>query len=469
MDTHAMLTAGMTILKQKIEDFGKRADTGELTPDLAEAMTGTLREGLALAATAMYKVFIECYEDPQEVIEVHGVTYRFKRAVPKEYETFFGKMTLARRAYQDRFDGEAYYPLDKAWGMCDQYATVEVREAMCFGSAHITPEEMAQMLVKTSLFHPHATAIKHVIEAVGDTIAVNQADLDSKIRAKATLPRGCVVLAASLDGVTVLLNEKGAKTGRPPDRPGLAECGETKTAYKNAMVGSVSFYGLPGSEGKTPPRLACHYTARMPEDHAITFKAHFEAELKAGEEQCGPGVTKMLILDGARALWNYVENNPLYADYIKVVDFFHATEHLSKIAELLFGKGADAAKTWYAKYRVMMRDELGGVARMMRSLDYHAKMGRLSKTLRAELARERGYFQRNKHRMNYGELRARGLPIGSGPVEAACKTLVKTRLGRSGMRWSRKGGQRILDLRTYVKSNRWDAAWQEIKKLGKAA
>jgi len=60
-------------------------------------------------------------------------------------------------------------------------------------------------------------------------------------------------------------------------------------------------------------------------------------------------------------------------------------------------------------------------------------------------------------------------PIGSGPVEAACKTLVKTRLGRSGMRWSREGGQRILDLRVYVKSNRWDEAWRTIKALPKTA
>ncbi len=65
--------------------------------------------------------------------------------------------------------------------------------------------------------------------------------------------------------------------------------------------------------------------------------------------------------------------------------------------------------------------------------------------------------------MTYAAFRERGLPIGSGPVEAACKTLVKTRLCRSGMRWSRKGGQRILDLRTYVKSHRWDAFWNEYK------
>jgi len=469
MDTSTMIAAGMRVLKQKIEAFGERGDADRLTPELAEAMTRTLCEGLAQAATAIYKVFLESYEDRRDAIQANGETYRFNREIPKEYETFFGKMTLSRRAYQDKSDGEVYYPLDEAWGMRGQYATAEVREAMCFCAAHVTPEETAQMLVKTSLFHPHATAIKHVVESVGNAIAANREGIDSRIRARETLPGDCAVLAASLDGVTVLLDEKGAKTGRPAERPGLAARGETNTSYRNAMVGSVSFYGVAEQEGKTPPRLACHYTARMPEDHAKTFKAQFEAEVKAAEALCGPGATKMAILDGARALWKYLENNPLYAGYIMVVDFFHATEHLSKIAELLFGKGTDAAKAWYEKYREIMRDELGGVACMMRSLDYHSKKNKLSKASQAELGRERGYFERNRKRMNYGELRGRGLPIGSGPVEAACKTLVKTRLGRSGMRWSRKGGQRILDLRTYVKSKRWDAAWAEIKKLDKAA
>ena len=75
------------------------------------------------------------------------------------------------------------------------------------------------------------------------------------------------------------------------------------------------------------------------------------------------------------------------------------------------------------------------------------------------------FFENNQDRMDYRRFRLRGWPIGSGPVEAAAKTLVKMRMCRSGMRWSRKGGQRILDLRTYVKSNRWDAFWNEYKRL----
>jgi hypothetical protein len=469
MNTNAMIDAAMAIIKQKVETFCNTEDVSHLTGELAEAMTGTLKKALGESGAAMYKVFIESFEEKRDILLVNGIQYRFKSVVTKEYETFFGKMEVARRAYQDKNDGPVYYPLDVNWGMCDEYATPDVREAMMFACAHVTPEESAAMFAKSTLFHSHATAIKHIVESTGRKIAAHQEDIDAAIRCQETAPKGVQVLAASLDGVTVLLNEPGAKTGRPAERPGMESSGERPTSYRNAMVGSVSFYGAASEPGRTPPRLDCHYTARMPEDHWVTFKGMFEAELEGAEVLCGPSVVKMMIIDGARSLWNYVENSTRYKDYIWVVDFWHSTEHLSKIAELLFGKSTDEAKRWYEDYRAIVRDDLAGVRKLLRSIDYYAAATKLSKSAHKELDRERGYFLRNQKKMNYAELRSRGLPIGSGPVEAACKTLVKTRLGRSGMRWSRVGGQSILDLRTYVKSNRWDEAWKIIKKIPKAA
>ena len=70
-----------------------------------------------------------------------------------------------------------------------------------------------------------------------------------------------------------------------------------------------------------------------------------------------------------------------------------------------------------------------------------------------------GYFRGNRHRMGYADAKAQGLPIGSGVVEAACKTLVTERLKRSGMRWGPGGGQAILTLRSLVQSRRFDYAW----------
>ena len=93
--------------------------------------------------------------------------------------------------------------------------------------------------------------------------------------------------------------------------------------------------------------------------------------------------------------------------------------------------------------------------KVIRALDYQRKRfprrTRIGEVLR--------YFRRNRHRMRYADTQARHLPIGSGVVEATCKTLVTQRLKRSGMRWRRAGGQAILTLRALIQSSRFDQAW----------
>ena len=75
------------------------------------------------------------------------------------------------------------------------------------------------------------------------------------------------------------------------------------------------------------------------------------------------------------------------------------------------------------------------------------------------------YFNNNAHMMNYPELKARNLPVGSGVQEAACKTLIAGRCKCSGMSWLRPGGQSVLTFRSLDKSGRFDIAWNQIEQL----
>ena len=102
-------------------------------------------------------------------------------------------------------------------------------------------------------------------------------------------------------------------------------------------------------------------------------------------------------------------------------------------------------------------------------MGYHATTRGLGASQRRALEQQRTFFANNAHMMTYADFRRRGLPIGSGNVEAACKTLIKQRLCQSGMRWSSEGGQAILDPRTYIKSGRWDAMWKHYNELENAA
>ena len=103
-----------------------------------------------------------------------------------------------------------------------------------------------------------------------------------------------------------------------------------------------------------------------------------------------------------------------------------------------------------------MRYDFGGVEKVIRSLNHERRKQPENKRIAEVL----GYFRNNRHRMGYAEAKTQHLPIGSGVVEAACKTLVTQRMKRSGMRWRHAGGQAILTLRALIQSKRFDSAWE---------
>ena len=464
-----MIEAGMRAFKENATVLFAEHAEQPLTPESAHGVTLGIQQILAAVGRATFQAYLEAKDEKEDVITVNGETFRFKYTWDKVFQTLWGPMAVDRGIYQNASDTKTFVPLDAAWGMKDEFMTIEVREAVAFSSAHVTPEETHSLLKKSALFHPHPTQIKRCLEKMGHQITANREELDKRIRQDERIPEQTRVLAASLDGANVLLNEPGVKKGRPAERPTGEKDQTSKTSYHNAMVGSITFYGEVPEGAKCPQRLAGRYTSHMPEEYAPSFKKKFEAELAAAERQLPDDVIKVLVCDGARPIWNYIEHNRQFDDYEKIIDYWHTLEHLSLAAEAIFGKGSDEANAWYHKYAKKLKQEDLGARSVLHSMDYFEMTHRLSKSARDALATQRTYFQRNCAKMTYADFRRRGMPIGSGPVEAACKTLVKARLCRSGMRWSREGGQRILDLRTYVKSNRWDAFWKHYNELAVAS
>jgi hypothetical protein len=455
--------------EQKMLEFGKDWDTQRLTAELAGQVRIALQQAFSHASRQAYKYFLEHYDLKEPLIEWQGRTLRFKAISTKTFLTSFGKIPVERSLYQADTGGASCVPLDHFWDMNGQFATEDVRQGVCLAMAHMTAEETEQLLQLCSLFRPSATAIKHIVENVCHQMQPHREILDTRIQSCIEPAEQTQVMVASMDGANVLLREQGAPRGRPSERPRQKPAEAKKATYKNAMVGAISFYGAVGDDQKGPERLRSYYSARMPEDRAVTFKRDFERHLDILQGKLDPRIVKVLLCDGHRALWKYADHRERFNDYEKLVDFYHSQEHLSKAAEALFGKNSVDGQRWYCKYRSKLLEQDAGAESVLRSMDYYGHCRRLSKGRRKALATERTFFRRNQHRMQYASFRRRGLAIGSGPVEAACKSIVKTRLCRSGMRWSREGGQRILDLRCYVKSGLWDEFWDAYKQLCRSA
>lgn len=466
-----MVEAAVATIKQTLEALSEDVEK-DLTPAMAERVTRVLKEGSAAACREALRIYLESKETVVQSVEVDGEVFGFKYDSSKTFLTVFGAMAATRRVYQNASDTRTVVPLDRAWGMEKQYLTMEVRESVAYALAHMPPVEVMTFFKKcVSSYCPHATQIKAAGAEVAQRVREGQAALRTRLAEQEEAPEGSRALAISLDGANVLMREAGAaKRGRPAERPGLGRTQSEDTAYRNAMVGVVSFYGAVADpeQDPTPPRLSSVYTAQMPEPKAPTFKQKFEAEVKAAHEKASADLVKVVLCDGARALWKYIRGTLLFQAYVFILDYYHAAEHLSLAAEALFGKGTQEAKDWFNKYADKLLEEDGAVEALLRSMKYYTRPS-LPAARRKVLNAQRHYFLTNQACMAYADFRRRGLPIGSGPVEAACKTLVKARLCQSGMRWTVEGGQNILDLRTYMKSKRWEPMWETYKESANAA
>lgn len=149
--------------------------------------------------------------------------------------------------------------------------------------------------------------------------------------------------------------------------------------------------------------------------------------------------------DGAVWIWNLAAEH--FGDRTEVVDYYHATEHVWTLANAFYGEGSEKARAWARRQSGRLLTK--GVDALLRSL---GAIRRCRPEAREILRREIGYFRSNHHRMAYPSFREQGLPIGSGAIESQAKRLVQLRLKRPGARWSTRGAQSVLNVRSQLAS-----------------
>ena len=471
-----ILNAATDAFKQKMNEFcenGGRETCETLGPETFEELSRALMNAFRAGGQAGLKTYLESHDTRESSVTSKGTKYRYKNSIGKTFLTMMGEVAVNRSIYANDLIGGGYHvPLDAALGLTDDYATLETREMILFAASVTTPSDVEVLLRKTGLCHPSTTAIQNMINKDGKRIEENRQVLSQDVLASTSIPENAAVMVASLDGANLLLREPGKKKGRKTQRPvgtGAAADDEKNTSFRNAMVGAFSFYEH-DEDGK-PRRIASSYIARTPEERAPVFKEEFERTVTHYQSQLpdDENVAKIFLCDGHRAIWNYAYHCPVLKDHLFLVDFYHTTEHLSRAAEAIFGKSSEYVKRWYLKWRDALKTDVTAPESIIRSIKGYLERSKLPKSRTDEVKKELTFFRRNKKLMHYSECISKGYPIGSGPVEAAAKTIVKQRMCRSGMRWGRPGAQYILTLRAQVKSGTWDAFWKNYVALRVAA
>lgn len=379
-------------------------------------------ETFGQSASHGLKQLFSSNDETRKTIIFDGQKHYRKYFATGRYLTLIGEISLKRGIYQSNIATRSICPLELKLGFINDYVSFAAAEYICYSMASMTLSEFVKHCQKWTLMKPSEGTVKRVLEYVGQFLETSNF-LDA-IRSEETVPAEAVTLAMSIDSTSVNIRKQG---------------------WCHATAATISTYDKKGS------RLDTAYIGRMPETGKRQAKRLLEKEVSARMSKQNYKYI-VCIADGARDLWRYFQNK--YPNAIHVVDFFHVCEHLSKLSNLLFDDPGEA-KTWYKKYRTILKEDPKGAAKTIRAARYRRSLIKEHPDIESEIK----YLQHNRKRMNYAELRHKNLPIGSGVVEAACKNLIGARMKKSGMRWSIDGGQTVLTLRSIILSNRWEKFW----------
>lgn len=348
----------------------------------------------------------------------------------------FGSFTLQRDYYYHPRKKEGHFPADASLGLEGAYTPALARLICLEGADEDGYQKAERHLAQTGGIAVSARQIQRVAQRVGSDAQAWQE------RPPEPAPCHPPILYASGDGTGVPMrpDEVAGRKGKQPD-------GTAKT--RQAYLGCVFTQHRVDEKGH-PIR-----------DHdSTTYVSTFQSidefgpmlRQEALRRGMGGAGKVVLLIDGAVGLENMGKD--CFKDAVQVVDFYHAMEHAGRVLDALLGKEHPDRKSQQRRWaKRLLKDRVG----LLISQTRQACVGQSNASaVMAEL----GYFERNIARMRYGTFRACGYFIGSGVVEAGCKTIIGARCKQSGMFWSKPGAQNILALRCIHQSRRLDQFWK---------
>ena len=430
-----------------------------------------IQDELNLAGNIATQELLKTFDTDGEALQLGSVKMTTKGQVIKWYQTPYGEVEVPRHVYQTSEGGATFCPLERE-------ARIILASTPRFASqvSH-KMSDLSAPAVQKDLERNHNRTVSHRVlqrlaEAVASVVQIKEETWSY------TVPNieeaEIKAMSIGLDGTCMLM------------------CGGD---YRQAMVGTIALYDKEGERQHTM------YIAAPPEYGKETFKARLTREIERAMALY-PTAIKIGVADGAHDNWDFLTR---HTDK-QILDFYHATEYMTDVADNVFvlpiernawlddrchelkhTPGAAVAIleemkrfeqsimkntpiSWEPSQPVEVRGLLNKqiAARVKKASNVNRSTKAQEKTQKT-LAAAITYFTNNteKFRMNYAESVALNHPIGSGVTEAACKTIVKQRLGQSGMQWKEKGAGVILSLRALAHSTgRWEQFWSKVNQCG---
>ena len=383
--------------------------------------------------------------------------FAHRRLGTRSLTTVFGTVEVMRMGYS-RPGLPSIFPLDQALSLPQRSFSYELQ----------------RRLVKAAVQNPFLASVETIAELTGVSVSKQSLeqvlpdvaqDFDAFYQQRPPDTATGSLLVAAVDG-------KGIPVVKPVSpHPAFRLTKGQKTNKKRMATVATVFTRAPWV--RTPQQvLECLFpTERQtrsdkavvprPENKRVWAsllkgKSAVIDEVAAEMDRRGPAglLTRIALTDGERALQIRVKGK---LRVTLILDLMHVMEKLWKAAYVFHAEGSMEADLWVLERTLRILS--GEVGQVVKGLRQSVTKRRLSGTPKKTLEAVAAYFSKNRSYMRYDEYLAKGWPIASGPVEGACKNLIKDRMERSGMRWTPAMAEAVVKLRAIFLSGDFDAYW----------
>jgi hypothetical protein len=339
-----------------------------------------------------------------------GAAARYRKSRPLEVVTLFGRVRVQRPYFYCSGCGQGHCPLDRRWGLGPGNTTPGVQDLITALAAFSAYQQVPLLLRRVRpQVHLGVKTIELIAQRLGKAV---------ELQPPPGYGAAARPLAVAADGVITPMRGGGKE----------ARCGVVYEPHFNS--------------GRTPAdcaELRKEYFATL--ESRETLMARLCARAKARRPE--PEAVIAALGDGADWIWEgFAKHLP---GRVEILDFYHVSERLGKIAKVMFDETA-AGQRAGQQWREAQEQELQqwGPRKLLETLEAWQPSSLAGAKARTE---HLGYFGNQRERMNYPEYLRQGFPIGSGAVEGACKHVVSDRFRRTGMRWKSKTAEPLLQVR----------------------
>ena len=414
-----------------------------------EAVEMLIRSALHQAgATALAELLLFPEPDRRAIPCPCGQQAIYRELRTKTILTAVGKVRVSRPYFLCPHCHQGQFPADQELDIVQTEFSPGVRRMQALVGQDASFDHGRELIDLLAGLKVTTKSVERVAESIGTDIAQReQEQIDRAVQLDLPMVLGepVPILYVQMDGTGVPVVKKETE-GRKGKLDGLpSHTREVKLGCVFTQTGWDEEGFAIRDQGSTT------YTGAIETAEQFGKRLYVEA-WKRGWSRAE---NKVVIGDGAEWIWNIAKDH--FPGAVQIVDLFHARQHLWELARLLFPTDTKRRNQWIGLHQKRWLDK-GKIAKLVASL-------RSIQTFDAELAKkirnQADYFATNAARMSYPKFRKQHLFVGSGVIEAGCKTVIGHRLKQSGMFWTVRGANAVLALRCCHLNDRFEDYWAD--------